>query len=122
MAGEYDQSEQDAKAAQELIKRKLIDGDTNTGGKKGKTGTGGTKKDVFTENLRKQYEQLKKAIQSYNDLIKSMGGWAKLVPVQVTVTSVMMARKRALITTSPIANNLIVTGKQIGRASCRERV
>ena len=73
LAGEYDQSEQLVNGAQELIKRKLLNGDTGTGGKKGRTGTGGTKKDVFTENLRKQYEQLKKAIQSYNDLIKSMG-------------------------------------------------
>jgi hypothetical protein len=65
---EYIQQEADKKVGDTLAKLGYITGD-----KTSRTGTGGIKKDAYTEQIKRQYEELKKAIQQYNELLKSMG-------------------------------------------------
>ena len=60
----------EAKAFKRLLDRKLVT-DQKLNGEK--SGSKGTKKDEYTEALRRNYDDLKNAIQKYKDLLKSMG-------------------------------------------------
>lgn len=64
------QDEKEAKAFKRLLYRKLV---TDQKLKGEKSGSKGTKKDEYTEALRRNYDDLKNAIQKYKDLLKSMG-------------------------------------------------
>ena len=64
------QYEKEVKAFKRLLGRKLV---TDQKLKGEKSGSKGTKKDEYTEALRRNYDDLKNAIQKYKDLLKSMG-------------------------------------------------
>jgi hypothetical protein len=72
---EYIQKEIDKQVGDRLAKLGYLDGLGGSGSKTGKKGTsgGGTSRDVYTETLNRHYDEFKKAIQKYNDLLKSMG-------------------------------------------------
>ena len=68
---EYLQQEELKKVGDRLAKNGYIDGVVKTG--RGKPGVKGSTTDKYTEALRRNYDDLKNAIQKYKDLLKSMG-------------------------------------------------
>ena len=69
---EYIQSEKLKKVGDSLVSKGYIDGGSGKAGSK-KSGSKGSTSDKYTEALRRNYDDLKNAIQKYKDLLKSMG-------------------------------------------------